>query len=84
MTDAESQQADWTRPGDEALLEFLASQHAEYPAIVANRTGMHLAHVERRFDAFATRGLVEPVTGEVVYRITEDGEQYLDTGVLPE
>jgi hypothetical protein len=74
----------WSRPADVAILTFLAGHSAEYPAIVANRIGMHAPHVEARFEVLAERDLVEPVTGEVVYRITERGQRALDGGALPE
>ncbi|MCG1002673.1 MULTISPECIES: hypothetical protein [Halobacterium] len=74
----------WSRPADVAILTFLSGHSAEYPAIVANRIGMHTPYVEARFEALAERELVEAVSGEVVYRLTERGERALDAGALPE
>ena len=68
----------WMHPGDEAILRFLRSQRVEYPSIIANRTGMHAPYVERRLEQLADQELAEPVSGEVVYRITEDGRSFLD------
>ncbi|WP_336036931.1 hypothetical protein [Halobacterium yunchengense] len=74
----------WSRPADTAILEFLADSDPEYPAIVANRIGMHAPYVETRCRELAARGLVEAVSGEVVYRLTERGERALEAGALPE
>lgn len=60
-------------PVDVAILDFLADGRVEYAAIIANRVGAHAPYVERRCGALAERGLVEAVTGEVVYRATEEG-----------
>jgi len=71
------------RPADDAILEFMRDRRAEYPAIVANRIGMHAPYVEDRFERLAEFGLLESVTDEVVYRITADGECYLDGTLDP-
>lgn len=71
------------RPADRPILEFLAAKRAHYPAIVANRTGMHVPYVERRCRELAARGLVETVSDEVVYRITADGKRVLDGSLDP-
>jgi hypothetical protein len=84
MTDVTSSQPAWSRPADRVILSFLADQRAEYPAIVANRTGMHTPHVEQRCEELADRGLLEAVSGEVVYRVTEAGQRAVDRGRLPE
>lgn len=65
-------------------MEFLRDERPEYPAIIANRTGMHAPYVERRCETLVDRGLIEAVSGEVVYRLTCEGETYLDTGTLPD
>ncbi|MFB6165425.1 MAG: DUF2250 domain-containing protein [Haloarculaceae archaeon] len=69
------------RSADEQILRHLRDERPDYLALVANRLGMHLGYVERRCEVLVKHGLVEPVTGEVVYRITERGERYL-TGEL--
>jgi predicted transcriptional regulator len=84
MPDAATGQPAWSRPADSAILEFLVDQRAEYPAIVANRTGMHTPHVERRCEELAERGLIEAVSGEVVYRVTDAGRRAVEQGRLPE
>jgi predicted transcriptional regulator len=68
----------WMYPGDEAILRFLRAERAEYPSIIANRVGMHVPYVEERLERLAERELAEPVSGEVVYRITEEGRSVLD------
>lgn len=77
MSDTSST-ARWMRPADEAILRFLSRERAEYPAIIANRTGMHTPYVERRCRALVDHGLIEPVSQEVVYRITARGRSHLD------
>jgi hypothetical protein len=84
MHEAASSQPAWSRPADPTILEFLAERDPEYPAIIANRIGMHAPYVETRCEELADRGLVEPVSGEVVYRLTDRGERALDAGALPE
>ncbi|MFC3478941.1 hypothetical protein [Halobacterium litoreum] len=84
MEEVPSRQPAWSRPADRAIVEFLADRNAEYPAIVANRIGMHAPYVERRCEVLAERGLLEAVSGEVVYRLTDTGERAADTGILPE
>jgi len=68
--------AAWLRPADEAILDFLDGEGVEYPAIVAHRTGIHVPYVERRCAVLAERGLLERVSGEVVYRVTERGRRH--------
>jgi len=65
------------RPGDRAILRFLAAEGAEYPAIVANRIGMPASRVEERCAALAERGLAEAASGEVVYRVTDAGLKHV-------
>ena len=68
----------WSRPADDDILRFLREERAEYPAIIANRTGNHVPSVERRCRELAARGLIEAVSEEVVYRITRDGREYVE------
>jgi DNA-binding IclR family transcriptional regulator len=65
------------QPADERILRQLEAERQDYLALVANRLGMHLGYVERRCAVLVDHGLVEPVSGEVVYRTTERGEQFL-------
>lgn len=76
----------WMRSADEQILSQLCAERPDYLALVANRLGMHVDYVERRCDVLVEHGLVEPISGEVVYRTTELGEQFLagdiDSGSL--
>ncbi|WP_193767639.1 helix-turn-helix domain-containing protein [Halorientalis pallida] len=67
----------WMRSADERILRQLRAERPDYLALVANRLGMHLRYVERRCAVLVEHGLVEPVSGEVVYRTTERGERFL-------
>lgn len=77
MSDARSSNSWRLRTADRAILEFLDDNGAEYAAIIANRTGVHTSYAESRIEVLAGRGLIEPVTGEVVYRLTAAGEDAL-------
>ena len=62
---------------DRAILDELLRAQPDYIPLVANRLGMHLSYVETRCDRLVEFGLIETVTNEVVYAITERGEAYL-------
>ncbi|WP_435062309.1 DUF2250 domain-containing protein [Halobaculum sp. EA56] len=62
---------------DERVLCHLADTSADYPALVAANTGLHIPLVERRMATLAERGFVEVATAERLYRITEDGRRAL-------
>ncbi|WP_280587334.1 DUF2250 domain-containing protein [Halorubrum sp. Boch-26] len=62
---------------DERVLAYLDDVGTDYPAFVASNTGLYLDHVESRLDALDAAGLVERVTGEAVYRITDAGRDAL-------
>lgn len=79
MSDAQQQPASWMRTADRQILEFLATRRTDYPALIASRLGIHTPYVERRCAVLAEQGMLEAVTEEVVYRITEDGRAYLET-----
>jgi predicted transcriptional regulator len=73
-----SQHPDWFRGADAAILSHLSEERPTYVPIIANRLGMPTEYTERRVDKLAEGGLVEPVSAEVVYRITDRGERFLD------
>lgn len=79
MSDAEHTQTSWVRPADRLILEFLDDRRADYPALIAGRIGVHTPYVERRCAVLEERGLLEAVSEEVVYRITDRGVAYLDS-----
>lgn len=69
---------DWMRPVDDSILRVLARERTEYPSLIASRAGLHIPVVERRCSQLTVNGFVEPVSEEVVYRLTERGRQYVD------
>ncbi|ELZ40240.1 DUF2250 domain-containing protein [Halorubrum tebenquichense] len=62
---------------DERLLSYLADVGADYQAFIAGNTGLYADHVESRLTALADAGLVERVSGEAVYRVTDAGRDAL-------
>ncbi|VTT85537.1 hypothetical protein DM2_419 [Halorubrum sp. DM2] len=62
---------------DERLLSYLADVGADYQAFIAGNTGLYDGHVESRLTALADAGLVERVSGEAVYRVTDAGRDAL-------
>jgi DNA-binding MarR family transcriptional regulator len=58
---------------DRRILQYLSSAGADYPALIASNTGLHIPLVERRCDALEAAGLVELVSDEVLYRLTAYG-----------
>lgn len=73
-----SRQGDRLRPADAAMLDYLVDARADYELVVAYEAGIEPDLGERRLEAMASRDLVERVSAEVVYRITERGERRLD------
>lgn len=68
---------DSLRPADRRILEHLRDNPPEYIPLIANRLGMHLGYVEERCGLLIDEQLMEPVTNEKIYRLSERGEQYL-------
>lgn len=79
--DGDGEAIDPDRPSltrsDERLLSYLADVGADYQAFVAGNTGLYDDHVESRLTALEDAGLVERVSGEAVYRITDAGRDAL-------
>jgi DNA-binding MarR family transcriptional regulator len=71
---------EWAHPADECILRYLNENPPEYIPLVANKLGMHLGYVEQRVETLVEQGLLEPITGEVIYTVTERGERYLAEG----
>lgn len=65
------------RPVDRRILEHLRDNPPDYIPLIANRLGMNLSYAERRCEVLIERGLMEPVTNEKIYRLSERGERYL-------
>ncbi|WP_436931076.1 hypothetical protein [Halosimplex halobium] len=72
-----SQHPDWFRSADAAILDHLSEERPTYVPLLANRLGMPTDYARQRVDRLVERDLVEPVTAETVYRITERGERRL-------
>lgn len=66
---------------DEIILEELEDVRLDYPVLIASRRGLHINHTVQRCRELERRGLVETVSGEVTYRITESGRRYLQDDV---
>ncbi|SFR31005.1 MULTISPECIES: DUF2250 domain-containing protein [Halorubrum] len=62
---------------DERLLSYLADVGADYQAFIAGNTGLYGDHAESRLTALEDAGLVERVSGEAVYRVTDAGREAL-------
>lgn len=58
---------------DRRILRYLARETVEYPALIASNTGLHIPLVERRCRSLAADGLLEAVSEEAVYRLTDRG-----------
>lgn len=72
-----SSDPEWTHPADERILRHLRENPPDYVALVANRLGMHHGYVERRVETLVEHDMVEPVSAEAVYVVTDRGERYL-------
>ena len=66
------------RPTDAVILEHLSDRGIDYPEVIAAGRAFSADTAARRADDLASRGLVEQVSHEVVYRITERGEARLE------
>jgi len=68
---------------DAAILEYFCRNQPDYVPLAANRLGMHLDYVDGRCQHLVKYGLLEQVTGEAVYRLTDRGEEYLSGELNP-
>jgi len=66
------------RRTDAAILQHLARERLSYPTVAAVDLGIDPAEARRRCEKLADEEFVEPVSAEVVYRITDRGEAVLD------
>ncbi|MFC6731457.1 DUF2250 domain-containing protein [Haladaptatus sp. DYSN1] len=78
-----TQRAAWMHSADHRILDYLQRERPDYAPLIANRLGMHLKYVEGRIDVLCTYGLLEAISGEVVYRITDRGVAYLEGEIDP-
>jgi len=67
------------RPTDAAILEHLSDHGLDYPEVIAVEGPVGPDRTARHADTLASRGLVEQVSPEVVYRVTDRGERRLAT-----
>jgi len=65
------------RSADERILAALREEGPDYLPLVANRLGLPPGYAQRRVAVLADRGLIEPVTGGAIYRVTDRGRRYL-------
>lgn len=68
---------DWLRTTDELLLGYFGANAPDYVPLVANRLNIHLDYAERRVEVLVEHGLLEPVTDERIYTVTERGRRVL-------
>lgn len=71
------QHPDWFRSADAAILSHLSEERPTYAPLVANRLGLPTDYARERIERLAEADFVEPVSAEVVYRITDRGERHL-------
>lgn len=63
---------------DVSILEHLHEAEPDYAPLVASRLGVLPDFLDGRCEQLVQTGLVEPVSGEVVYRVTRRGERVLE------
>ena len=63
---------------DHRILQYLAGG-PEYPALIASHTGLHIPLVDRRCKRLEATGFIEPVSNEVIYRLTDRGRGVVDS-----
>ena len=68
----------WMTTADETILRDLRAEQPDYATLVASRLGMLPNYVDDRCHALEENGLIESVSSEVVYRVTDRGERFLD------
>lgn len=66
-----------SHPVDERILAYYRDNPPEYVPLVANRLGIHVRYAERRVEFLVEQELLRAVSHEVVYTITDEGEQAL-------
>lgn len=69
--------SEYLRETDKRVLEYLDDHPPDYIPLIANRLGIHLGYAERRCELLVEFGLIEPVTNERIYGLTERGRRYL-------
>jgi predicted transcriptional regulator len=75
--DTMRQPADWMVPSDDRILELLRQEGNLTPQAVEDFGGPVAGHASNRLPVLARYGLVTKIS-RGLYRITEEGEAYLD------
>lgn len=70
------QPADWMRPTDDRLLEFLESEGPDLPSNMSDVVGVHRKYAGERCRQLAKYGLLTNKGGGL-YEITNEGRAYL-------
>jgi predicted ArsR family transcriptional regulator len=68
---------DELRSVDERILAALGESGPDYVPVIATRLGLPSKYAGRRAGILADNGLIEPVDGGAIYRLTERGERRL-------
>lgn len=69
---------DWLTATDISILETFRVEPVQYPAMIASRSGLHIPYAERRCQVLVEYDLLEQVDDEITYRLTMDGQHYLE------
>lgn len=65
---------------DLRIVEDLSREQPDYAPFIASRLGIRLKYIERRCDALVRSELLEQTNRGMEYRLTAQGEQYLEKG----
>lgn len=69
--------AEWMRPVDDLILEFLRDESLSTPEVISEEIGRNRNYVTQRCSELYEYGLVTKIA-RGVYKLTENGEAYLD------
>ncbi|PSQ07613.1 hypothetical protein BRC93_16020 [Halobacteriales archaeon QS_5_70_15] len=69
---------DWLRTADERILRYFEAHPPDYVPLMASRLNVHLDYAEQRVALLVERGLLEPVTNERIYTVTDPGRRVLE------
>jgi predicted transcriptional regulator len=69
---------DWHRTVDERILRYFEAYPPDYVPLMANRLNVHLEYAERRVELLVEHDLLQPVTNERVYTVTDRGRRLLE------
>lgn len=69
---------DWMEPNDGDILATLSRTGPEYGPVIAYHLGMDNAVFERYCERLTANGVLERVSEEPLYRLTERGQQLVE------